>query len=187
MNSPAVGVPGSVTKSKQMSFNDAVEANRAFPPIVKEHLHSTYAHLAGGLAMTGTFAYIFHRTGWSTRILTSKYSPFNNILKKACLFFCPIVNRWAYLGVSLVGTIGALFATKSIDDRKNPGLKYATWALFNGAMGLSLAPVYFIQPALIARAALMTTGIVGSISFVGMTARREQYLWLGAPLSKFTK
>jgi FtsH-binding integral membrane protein len=96
-----------------------------------------------------------------------------------------LVNKWAYLGVSLFGTIGSLLATQLIDDRKNPGLKYASWTVFNGAMGLSLAPIYFMQPALIARAALMTTGIVGSISAVGMTARREQYLWLGAPLSKF--
>ena len=55
--------PGTLTKSKQMSFTDAVEANRPFSAAVKEHLHSTYAHFAGGLAMTGTFAYIFHRTG----------------------------------------------------------------------------------------------------------------------------
>ena len=95
-----------------------------------------------------------------------------------------LVNKWAYLGVSLVGTIGALYATRAIDDRKNPALKYATWALFNGAMGLSLAPLCFMQPALIARAALMTSGVVGSISAVGMTARREQYLWIGGPLSK---
>jgi growth hormone-inducible transmembrane protein len=94
------------------------------------------------------------------------------------------VNKWAYLGASLVGTIGALYATRAIDDRQNPGLKYATWALFNGAMGLSLAPLCFMQPALIARAALMTSGVVGSISIVGMTARREQYLWIGGPLSK---
>lgn len=71
-------VPGTITQSKQQSFADAVEANRAFSPRVKQHLHSTYAHLAGGLAMTGTFAYVFHRTGWSRRILTSKY----NYLKK---------------------------------------------------------------------------------------------------------
>ena len=73
LNSPAVIAPGTLTKSKQTSFADAVEANRAFSPIVKEHLRSTYAHLAGGLAMTGTFAYVFHRTGWSRRILTSEY------------------------------------------------------------------------------------------------------------------
>lgn len=95
------------------------------------------------------------------------------------------MNKWAYFGVTLVGTLGSLYATQAIDERKSPGLKYGAWTVFNAAMGLSLAPVYFMQPALIARAALMTTGIVGSISAVGMTARREQYLWLGAPLSKF--
>jgi FtsH-binding integral membrane protein len=103
---------------------------------------------------------------------------------KSFIVIFSIVNKWAYLGVTFLGTLGALFATQAIDDRQNPGLKYATWAVFNGAMGLSLAPICFMQPALIARAALMTTGIVGSISAVGMTARREQYLWLGAPLSK---
>lgn len=72
MNSPAVVAPGTLTKSKETTFTDAVEANRAFSPIVKEHLRSTYAHLAGGLVMTGTFAYVFHRTGWSQRILASK-------------------------------------------------------------------------------------------------------------------
>jgi len=155
-------VPSSVTQSKGMTFADAVEANRAFSPLVKEHFHSTYAHLAGGLGMTGAFAYVFHRTGWSRRVLT--------------------MNKWAYLGVSLVGTLGTLFATQAIDEHRSPGLKYGAWTLFNGAMALSLAPIFFIQPALIGRAALMTTGIVGSISAVGMTARREQYLWLGAPL-----
>ncbi len=64
-------VPGTITKSNQMSFADAVEANRPFSPIVKEHLRSTYAHFAGGLAMTGTFAYMFHRSGWSSRIMMS--------------------------------------------------------------------------------------------------------------------
>ncbi|CAF1130075.1 unnamed protein product [Adineta steineri] len=162
LNSPVGTVPGAVTQSKQVSFADAVEANRPFSPVVKEHLRSTYAHFAGGLALTGTFAYIFHRNGWSTRLM--------------------MMNKWAYIGVTLVGTIGSMIATQAIDDQQNPGLKYATWTLFNGLMGLSLAPICFMQPALIARAALMTTGIVGSISAVGMTARREQYLWIGAPL-----
>lgn len=71
--------PGTLTKSKQMTFADAVEANRAFPPAVKQHLQSTYAHFAGGLAMTGSFAYIFHRTGWSTRIMMSKLNLFHRV------------------------------------------------------------------------------------------------------------
>ena len=72
LNSPAVVAPGTIAGSQQMSFADAVEANRAFPTAVKEHLRATYAHFAGGLAMTGASAYMFHRTGWSARIMTSK-------------------------------------------------------------------------------------------------------------------
>ncbi|CAF3018998.1 unnamed protein product [Rotaria sp. Silwood2] len=53
-----------------------------------------------------------------------------------------------------------------IDQHHNPVLKYTAWTLFN-----------------IVRAALLVTGVVISISAVGMTTRREQYLWLGAPLS----
>lgn len=77
--------PGTLTKSKQMTFADAVEANRAFPPAVKQHLQATYAHFAGGLAMTGTFAYIFHRTGWSTRIMMSKLNLFDQLESSADL------------------------------------------------------------------------------------------------------
>jgi FtsH-binding integral membrane protein len=66
-----------LTKSKEISFADAVEANRAFSSTVKEHIRATYAHFTGGLAMTGTFAYIFHRTGWSTRLMMSKTMTFN--------------------------------------------------------------------------------------------------------------
>ena len=72
LNSPAASFPSTTIKSKELSFANAVEANRAFSSVVKEHLRSTYAHFAGGLAMTGGFAYMFHRTGWSKKILTSK-------------------------------------------------------------------------------------------------------------------
>lgn len=60
-----------MSRSKEVSFAEAVEANRAFSPRVKEHLRATYAHFAGGLALTGSFAYWFHRTGWSRKIIES--------------------------------------------------------------------------------------------------------------------
>ncbi|CAF1130373.1 unnamed protein product, partial [Didymodactylos carnosus] len=166
LNSPhaAINVPGGATAvgSRTQTFDEAVAANRPFSEAVKRHLRSTYLHFAGGLAMTGTFAYYLHRTGWATRIMT--------------------MNKWTYLGVSFVGTLGALFATQAIDDRQHPVLKYSAWTVFNGALALSLSPVFFSAPALVSRAALYTAGIVGSITAVGMTARREQYLWIGAPL-----
>jgi FtsH-binding integral membrane protein len=40
----------------------------------------------------------------------------------------------------------------------------------------------FMHPALLARAGLYTVGMMGSIAFVGATAKQEKYLYLGAPL-----
>lgn len=39
-----------------------------------------------------------------------------------------------------------------------------------------------MQPALLARAGLYTLGMMGSIAFVGATAKQEKYLYLGGPL-----
>lgn len=39
-----------------------------------------------------------------------------------------------------------------------------------------------MSPALLARAGLYTVGIMGSIAFVGATAKQEKYLYLGGPL-----
>lgn len=40
----------------------------------------------------------------------------------------------------------------------------------------------FFHPALLARAGLYTVGMMGSIAFVGATAKQEKYLYLGGPL-----
>jgi growth hormone-inducible transmembrane protein len=40
----------------------------------------------------------------------------------------------------------------------------------------------FMQPALLYRAGLYTLGMMGSIAFVGATAKQDKYLWIGAPL-----
>src|SRR5256714_8641072 len=40
----------------------------------------------------------------------------------------------------------------------------------------------FMAPALLARACLFTVGMMGSIAFVGATAKQEKYLYLGGPL-----
>lgn len=39
-----------------------------------------------------------------------------------------------------------------------------------------------MHPALLARAGLYTVGMMGSIAFVGATAKQDKYLYLGAPL-----
>jgi len=45
-----------------------------------------------------------------------------------------------------------------------------------------LAPCFFYNPAVIARAGLYTVGVIGSIAFVGATAKEDKYLYLGGPL-----
>lgn len=39
-----------------------------------------------------------------------------------------------------------------------------------------------MSPALLARAGLYTIGMMGSLAFVGATAKQEKYLYLGGPL-----
>lgn len=39
-----------------------------------------------------------------------------------------------------------------------------------------------MHPAILARAGLYTAGMMGSIAFVGATAKTDKYLYLGAPL-----
>ena len=40
----------------------------------------------------------------------------------------------------------------------------------------------FLHPALLTRAGLYTVAMMGSIAFVGATAKQEKYLYLGGPL-----
>lgn len=61
-------------------------------------------------------------------------------------------------------------------------MKYGMWSAFNLTQGALLAPMMFFHPAILARAGLYTVGMMGSIAFVGATAKQEQYMYLGGPL-----
>jgi FtsH-binding integral membrane protein len=60
--------------------------------------------------------------------------------------------------------------------------KYGMWTAFNVTQAAVLSPLLFMQPALLYRAGLYTLGMMGSIAFVGATAKQDKYLWIGAPL-----
>ena len=60
--------------------------------------------------------------------------------------------------------------------------KYGLWAAFNVTQAALLSPLLFVHPALLARAGLYTVGMMGSIAFVGATAKQEKYMYLGGPL-----
>lgn len=72
--------------------------------------------------------------------------------------------------------------------RANPALfpsyvqKYALWTGFNVTQAAILSPLMLLSPALLARAGIYTIGMMGSIAFVGATAKQEKYLYLGGPL-----
>lgn len=67
-------------------------------------------------------------------------------------------------------------------DRSSYVQKYAMWGAFNLAQAAILSPLLFLQPALLARAGLYTATMMGSIAFVGATAKQEKYLYIGGPL-----
>jgi len=60
--------------------------------------------------------------------------------------------------------------------------KYALWAGFNLTQAALLSPMLFYAPGILARAGLYTIGMMGSIAFVGATAKQEKYLYIGGPL-----
>jgi FtsH-binding integral membrane protein len=61
--------------------------------------------------------------------------------------------------------------------------KYALWTAFNATQAAFIAPLMFMAPpAILARAGLYTIAMMGSLSFVGATAKQEKYLYLGGPL-----
>lgn len=61
--------------------------------------------------------------------------------------------------------------------------KYALWGAFNLTQAALLTPmVLMYSPAIMARAGLYTVAMMGSIAFVGATAKQEKYLYLGGPL-----
>jgi FtsH-binding integral membrane protein len=58
--------------------------------------------------------------------------------------------------------------------------KYALWSAFNVTQAMLLSPLFFMHPAILARAGLYTAGLMGSLAFVGATAKTDKYL--GGPL-----
>lgn len=60
--------------------------------------------------------------------------------------------------------------------------KYALWSAFNITQAAVLSPLMMIHPAILMKAGLYTVAMMGSICWVGATAKQEKYLYLGGPL-----
>lgn len=90
-------------------------------------------------------------------------------------------NPWLVLGVSLVGSIGTMMGV-FYTPPENTAQKHLFWLGFNACQAATLSPLFFFSPAILSRAALYTCGVVGSLSYVGATARNDKYLYMGGPL-----
>ncbi|KAI6047839.1 Bax inhibitor family protein [Pisolithus marmoratus] len=130
-------------------------------PAEQSYLHDSFKYTAGGLALTALTARSMFKAGLPFRMMAA--------------------NPWAVLGVSLLGSIGTMVGVYYTPPEKS-GQKHLFWAAFNVCQGATLSPIFFFSPAILARAALYTCGVVGSLSYVGATAKTDKYLYMGGPL-----
>ncbi|CCU98970.1 unnamed protein product [Malassezia sympodialis ATCC 42132] len=136
------------------------ETRDALSMYESNYLNSTFTYLGGGLTVTAGAAYALHRFGYSARLMTA--------------------NPWLVLGVGLVASIGGMMGAQALPP-SHPA-KVPCWLLFNLSQAAVLSPLLFLNPAILARAGLYTAGLMGSLCYVGATAKENQYLWLGGPL-----
>ena len=162
-------------------FNRETREDGGMPPYERSYLNETFMHTGLGIGIIAVAARSLHMSGWSYRLMAA--------------------NPWLVLGVGLAGSIGSMygcFATAPEKYVPSPFTlhsnkptdhstlsyiqKYALWTAFSLTQAALLSPLMFLQPALLARAGLYTLGMMGSIAFVGATAKQEKYLYLGGPL-----
>ncbi|KAI8990548.1 Bax inhibitor family protein [Trametes punicea] len=154
------------------------ETRDALSPAERSYLHESFQYTGGGLAITALAARAMFKNGFAFRIMSA--------------------NPWLVLGVSLVGSIGTMMGAMYTSP-ENSVLKHTFWLVslqrssrkgcdvehgqgFNVCQAATLSPLFFLSPAILSRAALYTCGVVGSLSYVGATAKNDKYLYMGGPL-----
>jgi len=142
-------------------FNRETREDGGMPAFERSYLNDTFLHTGLGIGIIAIAARALHMNGWSYRLMAA--------------------NPWLVLGIGLVGSIGTMYGTYACPPQ-NYVAKYALWTAFNLTQAALLAPMMFYSPAILARAGLYTVGMMGSIAFVGATAKQEKYLYLGGPL-----
>ncbi|KAL4980305.1 inhibitor of apoptosis-promoting Bax1-domain-containing protein [Aspergillus desertorum] len=154
-------IVGGTIMATNFIFNRETREDGGMPAYERAYLNETFMHTGLGVAIIGIAAKALHNSGWTYRLMAT--------------------NPWLVAGLGLVASMGTMFGTYYTSPN-NYIQKYALWAGFNVTQAALLAPLMFMHPALLARAGLYTVGMMGSIAFVGATAKQEKYLYLGAPL-----
>ncbi|OJD40487.1 bax inhibitor family protein [Diplodia corticola] len=155
------GIFGGTLLAINLIFNRETREDGGMPPHERSYLNDTFLHTGLGIGIIAIAARALHSQGWSYRLMSA--------------------NPWLVFGVGIVGSIGSMYGCMATSP-ENYVQKYAFWGLFNLTQAALLSPLMFLQPALLARAGLYTVGMMGSIAFVGATAKQEKYLYLGGPL-----
>jgi len=154
----AAAVVGTIVVAQGLLNRDTRDA---LTPEEKSYLNDSFKYTGGGLALTALTARLLFRSGFAYRVMSA--------------------NPWVVLGVSLVGSIGCMMGVYNTSP-ENAGLKHLFWLGFNACQAATLSPLFFMNPAILSRAALYTCGVVGSLSYVGATASNDKYLYMGGPL-----
>ena len=177
-------IVGGTVVATNFMFNRETREDGGVPPYERSYLNETFMHTGLGVGIIGVAANALHRSGWSYRLMTT--------------------NPWVVMGVGLVASVGTMYGTFATSPDKYVSSsfrfipedswdvkliatnsyvqKYALWGGFNLCQAAILSPLMFMQPAILARAGLYTVAMMGSIAFVGATAKQEKYLYLGGPL-----
>ncbi|KAF2711913.1 hypothetical protein K504DRAFT_500558 [Pleomassaria siparia CBS 279.74] len=155
------GIFGGTLLAINMVFNRETREDGGMPPFERAYLNDTFMHTGLGIGIIGVAARALHMNGWSFRLMSA--------------------NPWLVLGLGLAGSIGTMYGCMATSPQ-NYVQKYALWTGFNVTQAMLLSPLFFMHPAILARAGLYTAGMMGSIAFVGATAKQEKYLYLGGPL-----
>ncbi|KAF7592719.1 hypothetical protein BBP40_012550 [Aspergillus hancockii] len=154
-------IVGGTVLATNLIFNRETREDGGMPAYERSYLNDTFLHTGLGIAIIGIAARAMHMNGWSYRLMA--------------------MNPWLVAGLGLVGSIGTMYGT-FYTSPDNYLVKYGLWSAFNITQAALLSPLMFMHPALLARAGLYTVGMMGSIAFVGATAKQDKYLYLGAPL-----
>lgn len=79
-------------------FNRETREDGGMPPFERSYLNETFLHTGLGIGIIGLAARTLHQSGWSYRLMA--------------------YNPWAVMGVSLVASIGTMYATFATPPEK---------------------------------------------------------------------
>ncbi|KAL5536013.1 hypothetical protein ACEPAF_4107 [Sanghuangporus sanghuang] len=158
-----LGVAAAVVLGAAVGTNAILnrETREALSTAERSYLNESFRYMGGGLAIVAATARLMFKNGFAVRVMAA--------------------NPWAVLGLSLVGGIGTILGV-FYTPPENTLLKHTFWVGFNVCQAATLSPLFFFNPAILSRAALYTAGVIGSLAYVGATAKNETYLYMGGPL-----